>query len=111
MAGMRVLQLAKEYGLTNREMLDKVVELGIPAKSHASPLNDEQVAQVREALGDPNAADDGASESAERPLTKEEMEAKEREAEEERRRKKENSWFNKFKKNLTKFGKDIVSEE
>jgi len=41
MAGMRVLQLAKEYGLTNREMLDKVVDLGIPAKSHASPLNDE----------------------------------------------------------------------
>ena len=31
--------------------------------------------------------------------------------EEERRLKKENSWFNKFKKGLTKFGKDIVSEE
>ena len=85
MAGMRVLQLAKEYGLSNKEMLEKVVELGIPAKSHASPLSDEQVAQVREALGDPAAAgDDG--EPAERPLTKEEQEAKEREAEEERAR-------------------------
>ena len=31
--------------------------------------------------------------------------------EEERRLKKENSWFNKFKKGITKFGKDIVSEE
>ena len=85
MAGMRVLQLAKEYGLTNKEMLEKVVELGIPAKSHASPLSEEQVAQVREALGDPaGAGSDG--ESTERPLTKEEQEAKEREAEEERAR-------------------------
>ena len=31
--------------------------------------------------------------------------------EEERRQRKENSWFNKIKKGLTKFGKDIVSEE
>ena len=38
-------------------------------------------------------------------------EEEERQAEEERRIRKENSWFNKFKKNLTKFGKDIVSEE
>ena len=86
MAGMRVLQLAKEYGLTNKEMLEKVVELGIPAKSHASPLSDEQVAQVREALGDPAAAKGDDGEPAERPLTKEEQEAKEREAEEERAR-------------------------
>ena len=86
MAGMRVLQLAKEYGLTNREMLDKVVELGIPAKSHASPLNDEQVAIVREALGNPNDAGGDDQENAERPLTKQEQEAKEREEEEERAR-------------------------
>ena len=84
MAGMRVLQLAKEYGFSNKEMLEKVVELGIPAKSHASPLSEEQVAQVREALGNPASADEG--ETAERPLTKEEQEAKEREAEEERAR-------------------------
>ncbi len=86
MAGMRVLQLAKEYGLTNKEMLEKVVELGIPAKSHASPLSDEQVAQVREALGEPGGAAGSDGEPAERPLTKEEQEAKEREAEEERAR-------------------------
>ncbi len=84
MAGMRVLQLAKEYGFSNKEMLEKVVELGIPAKSHASPLSEEQVAQVREALGNPAAGEDGKP--AERPLTKEEQEAKEREAEEERAR-------------------------
>jgi len=86
MAGMRVLQLAKEYGLTNREMLDKVVDLGIPAKSHASPLNDEQVAKIREALGDPAEAKGDSQQSEQRPLTKDEIEAKEREAEEERAR-------------------------
>ncbi|MBQ8463669.1 MAG: cell division protein FtsA [Prevotella sp.] len=38
-------------------------------------------------------------------------EEEERLAEEERQRKRENSWFNKLKKNIAKFGKDIVSEE
>ena len=85
MAGTRVLQLAKEYGLSNKEMLEKVVALDIPAKSHASVLNDEQVAQVREALGEPGAAA-AEAEGEERPLTKDEQEAKEREAEEERAR-------------------------
>ena len=66
MAGMRVLQLAKEYGLTNKEMLEKVVELGIPAKSHASPLSEEQVAQVRDALGNPAAAaEEGGADNGE----------------------------------------------
>ena len=85
MASMRVLQLAKEYGLSNKEMLEKVVELGIPAKSHASVLTDENIAIVREALGSatPDAAD---GDKGERPLTKEEIEAREREAEEERAR-------------------------
>ena len=86
MAGMRVLQLAKEYGLSNNEMLEKVVELGIPAKSAAHPLTDEQVAQVRAALGDPAAAKGDEDGKVERPLSKEEQEAKEREAEEERAR-------------------------
>ena len=86
MAGMRVLQLAKQYGLTGKEMLEKVLELGISAKSHASVLSDADVAAVREAFGDPNASGDGAEGEAARPLTKEEQEAKEREAEEERAR-------------------------
>ena len=86
MASMRVLQLAKEYGFSNKEMLDKVVELGINAKSHASPLSEEDVAKVREALGDVASAGEAEGASNERPLTKEEQEAKEREAEEERAR-------------------------
>ena len=55
-----------------------------------------------------------AAEEARRKKEEEERlkrEEEEREAEEQRRIKKENSWFNKFKKGLTKFGKDIVSEE
>ncbi len=86
MASMRVLQLAKEYGFSNKEMLDKVVELGINAKSHASPLSEEDVAKVREALGEATVAAEAKGVAAERPLTKEEQEAKEREAEEERAR-------------------------
>ena len=85
MASMRVLQLAKEYGFSNKEMLEKVQELGIPAKSHASVLTEDNVAKVREALGEV-AVDEKTGEPAERPLTKEEIEAKEREAEEERAR-------------------------
>ncbi len=85
MASMRVLQLAKEYGLSNKEMLEKVIELGIPAKSHASVLTEENVAKVREALGEAS-VDEKTGEPAERPLTKEEIEAREREAEEERAR-------------------------
>ena len=86
MAGMRVLQLGKEYGLTGKEMLERVLSLGISAKSHASVLSDEDVAAIREAFGDPNASQDTEGAEAARPLTKEEQEAKEREAEEERAR-------------------------
>ena len=85
MAGMRVLQLAKEYGLSSKEMLEKVQELGIPAKSPARPLSDEEVAVVREALGNAAGAE-AEGDTAERPLSPEEQEAKEREAEEERAR-------------------------
>ena len=85
MAGMRVLQLAKEYGLSSKEMLEKVQELGIPAKSPARPLSDEEVAVVREALGNAAGAE-AEGDTAERPLSPEEREAKEREAEEERAR-------------------------
>ena len=55
-----------------------------------------------------------AAEEARRKKEEEERlrrEEEERQAEEERRIRKENSWFTKFKKGLTKFGKDIVSEE
>ena len=85
MPSMRVNQLAKEYGLSSKEMLDKLRELKIPAKSHASVLAEPYVNKIYKALGEPKAAEAEESESV-RPLTKDEQEAIEREAEEERAR-------------------------
>ncbi len=51
---------------------------------------------------------------AQRKKEEEEQQRREeekRKEEEERRQRKENSWFNKIRKTLTQFGKDIVSEE
>lgn len=50
MAGMRVKALANEMGLTSKDMLSRLKELDIPAKSHASMLSDEDVAKVRESM-------------------------------------------------------------
>ena len=85
MPSMRVNQLAKEYGLSSKEMLDKLRELKVPAKSHASVLAEPYVDKIRKALGDPVPADAEEKEAA-RPLTKDEIEAKQREEEEERAR-------------------------
>ena len=52
MPSMRVNQLAKEYGLSSKEMLEKLRELKIPAKSHASVLAEPYVDKVRKALGE-----------------------------------------------------------
>ena len=86
MASMRVHELAKEYGLSSKEMLDKLRDLKIPAKSHASVLAEPYVDKVRKALGEVAQAAGDADVEAPRPLTKDEQEAKEREAEEERAR-------------------------
>ena len=51
MAGMRVHDLAKEFGLSSKEMLDKLHEMKIPAKSHATVLVDAYVEKVRKQLG------------------------------------------------------------
>ena len=50
MAGMRVGALAKETGLTSKDMLARLKDLGIQAKSHASVLSDEDVEKVRESM-------------------------------------------------------------
>ncbi|MDO4182781.1 MAG: translation initiation factor IF-2 [Coriobacteriia bacterium] len=47
MAGMRVHELAKEFGLSSKEMLDKLSEMKIPAKSHASMLAEAYVDKIR----------------------------------------------------------------
>ena len=43
MPAMRVHELAKEFGMTSKELLDRLAELRIPAKNHASTLVDAYV--------------------------------------------------------------------
>ncbi len=50
MASMRVHELAKEFGMTSKELLDRLAEMKIPAKSHASMLADAYVAKVKKNL-------------------------------------------------------------
>lgn len=87
MAGMRVHELAKEFDLTSKELLDKLSEMKIPAKSHASMLADAYVAKIRKNL-EPEikqrAGQLKAEEAAE--LEREQAEAEARKAEEERAR-------------------------
>lgn len=50
MPGMRVHELAKEFDMTSKELLDRLAEMKIPAKSHASILQDAYVTKVRKNL-------------------------------------------------------------
>ena len=87
MASMRVHELAKEFDMTSKELLDKLNEMKIPAKSHASMLADAYVAKIRKNL-EPEikqrAGQLEAEEAAE--LARERAEAEARKAEEERAR-------------------------
>lgn len=48
MARMRVHELAKEMETTNKELIDRILKLGIPVKNHMSTLNDAAVDRIRE---------------------------------------------------------------
>ena len=50
MPGMRVHELAKEFEMTSKELLSRLAELKIPAKSHASILQDAHVEEIRKSL-------------------------------------------------------------
>lgn len=47
MASMRVHELAKEFGMESKELLNRLQEMKIPAKSHASVLADAYVDKIR----------------------------------------------------------------
>ncbi len=51
MPSMRVHELAKEFGMTSKELLEKLHELKIPAKNHASTLVEAYVDKIRKDLG------------------------------------------------------------
>ena len=50
MAKTRVHDLAKEYGMTSKEMLDHLRDMKIPAKSASSTLEDAYVSIVRKEI-------------------------------------------------------------
>ncbi|TLM98859.1 MAG: translation initiation factor IF-2, partial [Actinobacteria bacterium] len=94
MPSMRVHELAKEFGMSSKELLDKLEGMKIPAKNHASTLVDAYVDKIRRELG-PEIAERQAAIEAERKREEEETERKRleeeaaRKAEEEARRKAE----------------------
>ena len=82
MAGTRVHELAKEFGMTSKELLERLAEMKIPAKNHASTLVDAHVDKVRKILG-PEMAERAAQVERE---AQEKAAAEAAAAEEERRR-------------------------
>ena len=90
MAKMRVHELAKEFGMTSKELLERLKEMKIPAKNHASTLVDAYVDKIRKELGPEIAAraeeikqeaEAKKAEEAEKAEKKKEAVAKEHKAE------------------------------
>ena len=42
----RINQIAKESGLTNKELVDHAQKIGLPVKSHSSSIDAEQAKQL-----------------------------------------------------------------
>ena len=84
MASMRVHELAKEFGMNSKEFLERLIEMKIPVKNHASALNDAYVDRIRKRLA-PEMAERAAADAAkkqEEERVKAAEEAKAREEEE-----------------------------
>ncbi|WP_080797165.1 translation initiation factor IF-2 [Arabiibacter massiliensis] len=87
MASMRVHELAKEFDMSSKELLDKLHEMKIPAKSHASMLADAYVDKIRKNLEPEIKQRAGVLEDEEaKKLAEERAEAERKKAEEERAR-------------------------
>ncbi|MCR5582014.1 MAG: translation initiation factor IF-2 [Eggerthellaceae bacterium] len=87
MAIMRVHELAKELNMTSKELLDRLAEMKIPAKSHASVLNDAYVDKIRKNLAPELKERAGIIDDEEaRKLAEEKAEAEAKKAEEEAER-------------------------
>jgi len=50
MANLRVYELARELNLENKELLEKIAEMGMDVKSHMAALGEDAVAQIRKGL-------------------------------------------------------------
>ena len=88
MASMRVHELAKEFNMSSKDMLDKLHEMKITAKSHASMLAESDVEKVRQNLSPEIKGARGRAFRPRRPrqLAEERAEAKRQQAEAERAR-------------------------
>ncbi|MBW6468349.1 MAG: translation initiation factor IF-2 [Coriobacteriia bacterium] len=89
MPSMRVHELAKEFGMTSKELLEQLQAMKIPAKNHASTLVEAYVDKIRKDLG-PLIAERQAALEEER-LRVEAAEAAKREAEEAARKAEEDA--------------------
>ena len=47
MGKIRIYELARELNMTNKELLDKLEELGIPVKSHMSSVDESEVDGIK----------------------------------------------------------------
>ena len=84
MASMRVHDLAKEFDMSNKEMLDRIRDMKIAAKSHASVLSDADIETIRKNIEPEILARAGAlAAEEEAALKKEQEEAARAKAEEE----------------------------
>ncbi|MCL2151327.1 MAG: translation initiation factor IF-2 N-terminal domain-containing protein, partial [Coriobacteriia bacterium] len=77
MGDMRVHELAKEFGMENKEFLARLIDMKIPVKSHSSTLNDAFVARIRKQL-EPELAEQAAAAEAERQAEAERKAVEER---------------------------------
>ncbi len=50
MARMRVHELAKELDMNSKELLDRILKMGISVKNHMSTLSESAIAKIREHL-------------------------------------------------------------
>ncbi len=64
MAKMKVYELAQEIGVKSAEILTVLKSKGIEVKSHMSVLEDEQIAEVRNAMKTPKSAPIKAAEAS-----------------------------------------------
>jgi translation initiation factor IF-2 len=85
---MRVHELAKEFGMNSKDFLERLLEMKIPVKNHASTLNDAYIDRIRKRLG-PELAERAAVAEAEKAAeeAKKQAEAEKAREEEEATRK------------------------
>jgi translation initiation factor IF-2 len=68
MSKIRVYELAREYKLESKLLMNRLKDMGIVVASHQSTLTNEQIARVKKALS-PAGGGDGAAEAAQRGPT------------------------------------------